>query len=484
MTNEQSYFDNCKTIFLDTCDGFTFEHLCAEILQNAGYGSAKTTPATGDGGKDIIVTKPNGERIFVECKHHPNSTIGRPVVQKLHSAMVTSRVQKGMVITTGRFSPDALDYVNKNHLQIDLVDFFKLVAIAREANINLIMDGQHNTIMTYPLPDVPYVRAQFIRYLTSHYMSAPNPIENLVTFSHLQALLYPLYELNYDIDATFTTSTGKVVHREKSKKACLCIDGKTGKEFRDPVYSFYSRTNPQIYFPGFNNTWPISTFPYNVDQTSLNKAIDNSIIDRHHRIVRYTGKNNVSYSKNCKPSKHDFQVYNLHPTYLPIMKGNLHIKQMSYPISEAYYTHDTILFSPVLNICAVCGKHVDHGYICNDCGLTVHQQTLLDSHGFVCKECGKTLCRSCTYTIGFRHYVCEDCAKHSGKPYKPVPVTMMDRYIAAGGVVILALILSVFFTIIVGAIVAVALLLFIFKDSFGHDIHTYELDKIDLRRRS
>ncbi len=192
MTAKQSYSDYSKTIFLDTCDGFAFEHLCAEILQNAGYGSARTTPATGDGGKDIIVTTPDGGIIFVECKHHPNSTIGRPVVQKLHSAMITSNVSKGMIITTGRFSPDALAYVDENRLHIDLIDYLKLIAIAREANIHLIMDGQRNTIMTYPLPDAPYVQSQFIKYLGSHYTSNPNSIGNLVTFSQPRATLYPL----------------------------------------------------------------------------------------------------------------------------------------------------------------------------------------------------------------------------------------------------------------------------------------------------
>ena len=43
--------------------------------------------------------------IVVECKH--TSTVGRPVVQKLHSAIATfdfDGPKRGMVVTTGRFT--------------------------------------------------------------------------------------------------------------------------------------------------------------------------------------------------------------------------------------------------------------------------------------------------------------------------------------------------------------------------------------------
>lgn len=476
-----------KTLFLETCDGNTFVQICAEILQNAGYGSTRIVSATRNTGKNIIVTTPEDGIIFVKCTHRPNSTIGLPVVQKFHSVMVTSNVHEGMIITTGRFSPNALSYIEENQLHIDLIDCLKFIAIARKTGVNLILEGQQSTItiMTYPLPSVSFMQSQFLKYLGSHYTSSPCSINNLVTFSQLQALLYPLYELNYDIDATFTTSTGRVVHQEKSENATLCIDGKTGEEFDNPVYAHYSQISPQIYSPEFNNTWSLITPSFSIDQTSLDKIIAKIIIDRHSSSIGYIGRNNVYYSKSCIPSKHEFQAYNILPTYLPIMKVDLNIKQMLYSISEAYYTHDKILFSPVLNTCAVCGKYVNHGYICNECGSTVHQQTLLDSHGFICKQCGKTLCRACTYTLGFRNYVCKDCAQRSGKPYKHIPSSMREKYLVSGGVLTLVLITSFFVPISLVAKISIILITIISLLAFMSDstsgVQGNKLDKINLK---
>jgi restriction endonuclease Mrr len=49
--------------------------------------------------------------IVVECKH--TGTVGRPVVQKLHSAIATFEFdgpKRGMVVTTGRFTNPAQEY--------------------------------------------------------------------------------------------------------------------------------------------------------------------------------------------------------------------------------------------------------------------------------------------------------------------------------------------------------------------------------------
>ena len=54
--------------------------------------------------------------IVVECKH--TGTVGRPVIQKLHSAIATfdfDGPKRGMVVTTGRFTSPAQEYAD--HLE-------------------------------------------------------------------------------------------------------------------------------------------------------------------------------------------------------------------------------------------------------------------------------------------------------------------------------------------------------------------------------
>ena len=72
-------------IRLDMIDGFGFERACADIFSGAGYGRVERRGGVADGGVDLLIRGDDGGLTIVECKHHPNGSIGRPVVQKLHS---------------------------------------------------------------------------------------------------------------------------------------------------------------------------------------------------------------------------------------------------------------------------------------------------------------------------------------------------------------------------------------------------------------
>lgn len=87
-----------------------FEIFCAEYLQYKGYKNVKVTQTTQDGGKDIIAYY-NKYKYVVECKRYKN-TVGRPVIQKLHSAAITSNAI-GMVMTTGNYSKQAREYASQ-----------------------------------------------------------------------------------------------------------------------------------------------------------------------------------------------------------------------------------------------------------------------------------------------------------------------------------------------------------------------------------
>jgi hypothetical protein len=102
---------------LDDLSGFEFEDVMEDVFRNLGYENVRQANRTADEGRDVIMEEVvDGRRraIIVECKH--TGTVGRPVVQKLHSAIATfdfDGPKRGMVVTTGRFTNPAKEYANR-----------------------------------------------------------------------------------------------------------------------------------------------------------------------------------------------------------------------------------------------------------------------------------------------------------------------------------------------------------------------------------
>ena len=88
-------------VWLGSTTGLEFEGVCADILEGCGF-RVRRMGGTADGGRDIIMWNNRG-KVVVECKHQ-TKPVGRPVVQKLHSAVVTEKAVGGIVIATGGFS--------------------------------------------------------------------------------------------------------------------------------------------------------------------------------------------------------------------------------------------------------------------------------------------------------------------------------------------------------------------------------------------
>ena len=102
-----------------TSKGELYEIACEQQLKSDYSCKVVRTSITNDGGKDIIIYSPEG-KIFVECKDWRDTPVGRPVIQKLHSAVITEGAVKGIIMTTGTYSQEAYDYVKKYNLPIEL----------------------------------------------------------------------------------------------------------------------------------------------------------------------------------------------------------------------------------------------------------------------------------------------------------------------------------------------------------------------------
>lgn len=94
-----------------------FENLVIELLLKMGYGGSRKEAGraigrSGDEGIDGIINEDRLglDTIYIQAKKW-DGTVGRPEIQKFVGALHGKRSRKGVFITTGSFSSDAIDYV-------------------------------------------------------------------------------------------------------------------------------------------------------------------------------------------------------------------------------------------------------------------------------------------------------------------------------------------------------------------------------------
>lgn len=133
-----------------------FEELVVKLLLKMGYGkddySGYKTRSTGDEGIDGVITedKLGFSKIYIQAKKWNSETsIGRPEIQKFIGAMVGQGADKGLFITTAKFSISAIDLAKKYLAsKIVLVDGNKLTDLMIEFNLGV------TTRLTYSVKDV------------------------------------------------------------------------------------------------------------------------------------------------------------------------------------------------------------------------------------------------------------------------------------------------------------------------------------------
>lgn len=108
-------------------------------MKAMGYGDGFVTKTSGDGGIDGIIheDKLGFNLIYIQAKRWAtDTTIGKPEIQKFAGAMMRPpKVDKGLFITTAKFSQGARDFANAQH--IILVDGEKLTELMIEYNLGV-----------------------------------------------------------------------------------------------------------------------------------------------------------------------------------------------------------------------------------------------------------------------------------------------------------------------------------------------------------
>ena len=112
-----------------------FEDLVVQLLSNMGYGeagSAERTSASGDAGIDGIISQdPLGlDRIYIQAKRYSEDRpVDRPRIHEFAGALLGKQGDRGVFITTSRFTTGAREEAERINARIELIDGHRLAGL-------------------------------------------------------------------------------------------------------------------------------------------------------------------------------------------------------------------------------------------------------------------------------------------------------------------------------------------------------------------
>jgi restriction system protein len=117
-----------------------FEKLVAEWYQALGH-RARRVGGQGDHGIDVVVDTTDGQKWIVQCKRWKGD-VGEPVVRDFYGALHHEGADRGAIITTGRFTPQAKSWAKGKPL--DLYEGSRFLSELKKARAH----GQHEAAAT------------------------------------------------------------------------------------------------------------------------------------------------------------------------------------------------------------------------------------------------------------------------------------------------------------------------------------------------
>lgn len=132
-----------------------FEQVVVDLLVRMGYGGSrydagKAIGRSGDGGIDGIIKedKLGLDVIYIQAKRWDSSPVGRPGVMQFAGALQARHANKGVFITTSRFTEDARTFVSQIGSKIVLIDGELLTSLMIEHDVGV------STVSLYPVKKI------------------------------------------------------------------------------------------------------------------------------------------------------------------------------------------------------------------------------------------------------------------------------------------------------------------------------------------
>jgi restriction system protein len=123
-----------------------FERLVGEAYRRQCYVVEEIGGSAPDGGIDLLMHR-QGSKTIVQCKRWKTAQVGVSLIREFYGVMMSERAPSGIFVTTGTYTPDALDFARGKPL--DLVD--------GEALAKLVQGLQPTTPKQAVMPPAPLV---------------------------------------------------------------------------------------------------------------------------------------------------------------------------------------------------------------------------------------------------------------------------------------------------------------------------------------
>jgi restriction system protein len=127
-----------------------FERLVVELLVKMGYGGSrsdagKAVGKSGDGGIDGIIKEDRLglDVIYIQAKRWDGNPVGRRDVQQFAGALQGQRANKGIFLTTSKYTNEAHDYVSKIGSKIVLIDGEQLAQLMIDHNVGVSLSTSY-----------------------------------------------------------------------------------------------------------------------------------------------------------------------------------------------------------------------------------------------------------------------------------------------------------------------------------------------------
>jgi restriction system protein len=140
---------------LKKCSPSFFERAVVELLVKMGYGGSRSDAGkaigkSGDGGIDGIIKEDRLglDVVYIQAKRWDSNPVGRPDVMQFAGALQAQKANKGIFITTSRFTDDARNYISQIGSKIVLIDGEQLTNLMIENDVGV------STVSLYPVKKI------------------------------------------------------------------------------------------------------------------------------------------------------------------------------------------------------------------------------------------------------------------------------------------------------------------------------------------
>jgi hypothetical protein len=365
-------------------------------------------PYVGDKGRDLIVHHPSG-KIIVECKHQRSSTVGRPVVQKLDSAIRQSNARKGIIISTGRVSKYAHEYADQlSDISIEIIESAKLSYMAEKTGLlskdSYTLDDTSFSVKTISDNSFPEIFLGSI-FSEPRFNSGQRKVLDdfdVIRNTNYEGFYIADFSAHGKLDSSvknFTASWEGTISVDIEGKNCH--SSKIGSLSK---YKIIPLGKALEISPG-------SSSPPQIQPHEAMSLMKNHVVKTCYKTVRYRGRNNVTYVRKVKPKKRSIQITNIKLVYFPKQSFELRTDRLLHTGNLKESDDSFHIRSNTLSECCICGRTTksDNQVFCYICHQPAHVWTFFTPDSFRCEHCGATVCRNHTLRIG-KEKVCIECA--------------------------------------------------------------------------